>query len=100
MTSAELEYKSVPAPTRPNKYKGIKDIDERMAMTLDEVLNAEAQKGWSFAGSQILGCDRKRGLLRRTERVETTFLIFSRPKQSRAISTAENTSGLGSVHDI
>ncbi|MBB5517145.1 hypothetical protein FHS89_003192 [Rubricella aquisinus] len=100
MTSAEIEYKSVPAPTRPNKYKGIKDIDERMAMTLDEVLNAEAQKGWSYAGSQILGCERKRGLFRRSERVDTTFLIFSRPKPSRVMAPAETTPGLGSVHDI
>jgi hypothetical protein len=100
MSSAEIEYKSVPAPTRPNKYKGIKDVEVRMAMTLDEVLNAEAQKGWTYSGSQILGCERKRGLFRRSERVETTFLIFSRAKPSRAMGTAENTPGLGSVHDI
>lgn len=94
---AHFEYKTVPAPTRANKIKGIKGDADRMALTLDELLNTEAQKGWHYAGSESLPCARRKGLFGGAEMVATSFLIFRREKEVAAVVP---THGLGSVHDI
>ncbi|MGB0498375.1 MAG: hypothetical protein ACPGID_08550 [Rubricella sp.] len=81
---ADLEYKTIPAPTTARKVRGVKRADERMALTLTDVLNAQSAEGWEFIGSETIVTEQKSGMLSRKELRETSFLVFCRETRKPA----------------
>ena len=72
-----MEYKVVPAPKKGQKKRGVKAADERYALALAEVINAEAARGWRYVRAESLPVEEKTGWTRR-ETVYHTLLIFER----------------------
>ena len=71
------EYRVRPAPRTAPREKGVKTTEERFALTLTRLMNAEARDGWEFLRAESLPCEERRGLTGRTETTQT-LLVFRR----------------------
>ncbi|WP_114964566.1 DUF4177 domain-containing protein [Alkalilacustris brevis] len=72
------EYRAVPAPSRPDKVKGLKNSEDRLARSLTELMNRMAAEGWQYLRADTLPCQERRGLFGRRETKHHTLLIFRR----------------------
>lgn len=72
------EYKTVPAPRRPKKYRAIKSGEEAFARTLEEALNREGAEGWEYLRAESLPCDVKKGMFSGAREELHSVLIFRR----------------------
>lgn len=75
------EYKVIPAPRKGQKVKGIKTPEDRFANTLEEVVNAEASRGWEFTRAETLPSEERSGF-RSTTLVYRSVLIFRRVQEA------------------
>ncbi|MBM9594627.1 DUF4177 domain-containing protein [Roseitranquillus sediminis] len=73
------EYKVVPAPHRHRRIKGVKGVESRFAMTVEELINENATEGWEYVRADRLPCEHRSWLRRRVE--EHTLLIFRRTRE-------------------
>ena len=74
------EYKTVAAPRRAGRFRGVSGQAERFARTLEEALAEEAVDGWEFQRAENLPCEEKSGFLSRRETVFHSILVFRRAK--------------------
>jgi hypothetical protein len=79
-----FEYKVIPTPRRVKKAKGVKTEAGRFALTLTDVINAEAAEGWEYLRSETLPMDSKPGMLKKPVEMFQTVLVFR-----RAVATDE-----------
>lgn len=82
-----FEFKVVPAPARAIKQRGARTGAERFAMTLAQVMNAEARDGWEYLRAETLPSEERTGFTKRTT-VYHTLLVFR-----RALDADEGDSG-------
>jgi len=71
------EYKVVPAPARSVRVRGVRDPEDRYAVTLTRLMNEMAAEGWEFQRSEALPAEERRGLRGRAQ-VTRHVLIFRR----------------------
>ena len=82
------EYKVVPAPNRPKRFKGVKGNAARFAEVLAAVMNDLATQGWEYLRSDSMPVEERTGLLKgRTENYHT-ILVFRRAKQPAELKLA------------
>ncbi len=82
------EYKVIPAPNRPKRFKGVKGNAARFAEVLGEAMNDLASDGWEYIRSDSMPVEEKSGLLKgRTENYHTV-LVFRRAKSETAPAMA------------
>ncbi|MCP5086036.1 MAG: DUF4177 domain-containing protein [Rhodobacteraceae bacterium] len=82
------EYKVIPAPNRPKRFKGVKGNAARFAEVLAESMNDLAKDGWEYVRSDSMPVEEKAGLLKgRTENYHTV-LVFRRAKGEAAPAMA------------
>lgn len=73
-----FEYKVIPAPLRGKKAKGLKTTEDRFALAMTEVLNAQATEGWEYVRADRLPCEERSGLTGKTTSTQNV-LVFRRP---------------------
>lgn len=105
---AHFEYKVVPAPTKGDKVRGVKQPEARFAHSVEAVLNRMAEGGWEFVRAEMLPNEERSGLSKTTKEWRN-LLIFRRERVAPAgmkrdgIDTAEpavtpeKTAGAGPV---
>ena len=80
---AIYEYKTVVAPRRARKVRGVKGKEAQFAATIADILNREAVDGWEyFRTDQLLAEERKGLFSRRVERAHSV-LVFRRGRGGR-----------------
>lgn len=82
----QYEYKVVPAPTKGEKAKGVKQPDARFALGLENTLNAQAAEGWEFLRAEMLPNEERSGLSKTTKEWRN-LLIFRRERMSVELGT-------------
>ncbi|SFI28956.1 hypothetical protein [Albimonas pacifica] len=75
------EYKTVAAPRRAGRYRGVAKGAESFARTIEEMLSSEAIDGWEFLRAENLPCEEKHGWLSRRETVFHSVLVFRRVRE-------------------
>ena len=75
----QYEYKVVPAPTKGEKAKGVKQPVARFALSLEGVLNQMAEGGWEFVRAEMLPNEERSGLSKTTKEWRN-LLIFKRER--------------------
>lgn len=90
-----FEYKSICAPRKALKIKGVKGADERYAQTLTDVINAQSENGWDYFRAETLPVDEKTGMMGKTAEKYLSLLIFRREN----IETYEEPSFKASVQE-
>ncbi|PCJ76438.1 MAG: DUF4177 domain-containing protein [Rhodobacteraceae bacterium] len=73
-----FEYKTICAPRKALKIKGVKGTDNRYAQTLTDAINAQAADGWEYFRAESLPVDEKTGMMGKTEEKYLSLLIFRR----------------------
>ena len=73
-----FEYKSICAPRRALKIKGVKSADERYAQTLTDSINSQSESGWEYFRAETLPAEEKSGFLGKTTEKYLSLLIFRR----------------------
>jgi hypothetical protein len=79
----EHEYKTVAAPRRARKLKGMRPGADAFAQTIQAVLNEEAAAGWEYLRAESLPCDEKPGFFGCRQEVLHSVLIFRRAIPAR-----------------
>jgi len=75
----EYEYKVLPAPEKPLRYKGIARGDDAFAVTLSEILNDQGKEGWVYLRTEKV--TERRGVWPlRHRRVVREMIVFQRVK--------------------
>jgi hypothetical protein len=77
---SEMEYKTVPLPSEPRKYKGLKDPVDRTSRTMTEILNEEARGGWHFVRIERLEVEVRKGMMRKRDDIDVALAIFGRER--------------------
>ena len=75
------EYKTVAAPRRAGRYRGVARGAESFARTIEEMLSTESVDGWEFLRAENLPCEEKHGWLSRRETVFHSVLVFRRVRE-------------------
>ncbi len=78
---AQLEYKIVPAPRRGEKLRGVKSAEDRFALAMTRVLNAQAAEGWTYLRTDTLPSEEREGLLGKTT-VFLNMMVFCRSAEA------------------
>ncbi|WP_417269552.1 DUF4177 domain-containing protein [Celeribacter sp.] len=89
---AKFEYKSVPAPKKGEKAKGVKGSDGRMAQAMTSLLNEMGADGWEYLRADTLPLEERTGLTSKAVHYYTV-LVFRREVASSDVETlteAEN----------
>ncbi len=73
-----FEYKTICAPRKALKIKGVKGADNRYAQTLTDVINAQSADGWEYFRAESLPVDEKSGMMGKTAEKYLSLLIFRR----------------------
>jgi len=73
-----VEYKCVGAPERPKRKRGAKSRSDRVAVAMQEIIDAEAVDGWEYLRTDLVPVEEKSGLFGRTQEVHRAILVFHR----------------------
>ena len=74
---AHYEYKVVPAPRRGEKVRGLRAAEDRFAVALANVMNAQAAEGWEYQRTETLPAEEREGLMGKAT-VFQNMMVFRR----------------------
>ena len=86
-----FEYKVVPAPARSVRVRGVRDPEDRYAVTLTRLMNEMGAEGWEFQRSEALPEEERRVL--RGRAVVTRHVLIFRRALEQAAETPETAPG-------
>ena len=72
-----FEYKSIPAPKKGEKARGVKGSDARMAQAMTTALNVMGAQGWDYLRADTLPMEERSGIRSKTIHYYTV-LVFRR----------------------
>lgn len=81
------EYRTVAAPRKGEKAKGIKTPEGRIAQAMQSVLNAQASEGWDYIRSDLMPMEARSGLTTKAVNYHTV-LTFRRVVEIADISAS------------
>ncbi|MFV0474886.1 MAG: DUF4177 domain-containing protein [Pikeienuella sp.] len=87
---AEYEYKTVAAPRRLRKTRGVRGPEALIAHAIGEIISAESASGWEYLRADSLPVEEGGGMFSRAATVWRAVLVFRRPmeKQQEAPAAA------------
>ena len=80
---AHYEYKVVPAPKRGEKVRGLRAAEDRFAVALANVMNAQAAEGWEYQRTETLPAEEREGLMGKAT-VFQNMMVFRRLRVTAA----------------
>ena len=80
---SEYEYKTVAAPRRAPKVKGVKGKDALAARSIEDVISAECVGGWDYVRSDSFQFEEANGIVGGKHTVTRSIMVFRR-KSARA----------------
>lgn len=78
------EYKTVPAPRRVKKIKGVKGAEATLAKMVEEIISEQASSGWDYVRTDTFPVEEKPGWFSSRETVLKGVMIFRRGGQTAA----------------
>ncbi|MFZ3581087.1 DUF4177 domain-containing protein [Loktanella sp. DJP18] len=84
---AHYEYKVVPAPRRGEKLRGVRASEDRFAIALASVMNAQAADGWEYQRTETLPSEKREGLMGKAT-VFQNMMVFRRMKTAPSPTVA------------
>ena len=78
---SDFEYKTVAAPRRVKKVRGVKGRDAQLAHMIAETITAEATNGWRYMRTDTFEAEEKSGWFSKTQIVRRSVMVFARAAQ-------------------
>ena len=82
-----FEYKVVPAPHKGTKAKGVKTPEDRVAYSIENILNQRAAEGWEYQRAELRPSEERSGLTGSTTNWRNV-LIFRRQMSPAPVQAA------------
>lgn len=76
----QFEYKTVAGPERGRKRKGCRTPSERVAATMQELIETEAAGGWEYLRTDLVPVEERAGIFSRRETRHCAVLVFRRER--------------------
>lgn len=97
----DYEYKCVGAPEKPRKSRRAKTGSQRLAVSMEELIQEEAVNGWEYMRTDLVPVIEKAGLFSRAQEVHRAVLVFRREIAARTASrtAARGRRGASEVDD-
>lgn len=93
MSSRDGEHRTYKTVAMPSAIRGGRKLGasraERVAMAMSEIINREAEGGWSYIGSDTIRTQERQGLFGGMSEAVYTILVFERPAQRRVEPSLE-----------
>lgn len=83
------EYKTVAAPRRPKKARGVKGKDAQMAHAVEELIQETAMGGWEYHRTDIFPVQEGGGLFSRAQTVQRAVMVFRRAASQPQATAAQ-----------
>lgn len=77
-------YKTIAAPRRPKKARGVKGPDAQLAHALGELISAESAAGWEYLRTDSLPVEEGGSMFSRPTTTWRAVLVFRRASAGRA----------------
>ncbi len=74
-----FEYKTVGAPEKAKRKRGLRSQSDRVALAFEEILQAEAVDGWEYQRTDLLPVIERAGWFGRGHEVHRAVMVFRRP---------------------
>lgn len=89
---AELDYKTIAAPRRLKRVKGVKPGEELLAYTISEIIEEQAAEGWRYLRADRFVVEEKAGFFSGPKTIERTVMVFTRERRRtmKAASQAQS----------
>ena len=84
-----FEYKTVGAPERGKRQRGLRTGSDRVAAAFEEILRAEAVDGWEYLRTDLLPVTERAGWFSRAHEVHRAVMVFRRPRARVAAVESE-----------
>ena len=72
-------YKTIAAPRRLKKVKGVKGQDALLAHSVEELIAVEAAQGWEYLRADTFPVEAKGGMFSKPVLTERAVLVFRKP---------------------
>ena len=73
------EYKTVGAPEKGKRKRGLRSQSDRVAAAFDEILQDEVVGGWEYLRTDLLPVIESAGWFKRGHEVHRAVMVFRRP---------------------
>ncbi len=83
-----FEYKTVGAPEKGKRKRGLRRQSDRVAAAFEEILQAEAVDGWEYQRTDLLPVMEGSGWFRRGHEVHRAVMVFRRPLDRAEVESA------------
>lgn len=74
------DYKTVAAPRKVRKIRGVKGKDAQMAYMIEELIQEEAAAGWDYQRADTFPIEESGGFFSKSRMVQRAVLVFRRPR--------------------
>ena len=85
-----FEYKTVAAPEKGKRLRGLTSASERVAAAFEEILDAEAVDGWEYLRTDLLPVTERAGWFSRPREMHRAVMVFRREVVSAAEAIEED----------
>jgi hypothetical protein len=75
----KYEYKTVGAPEKGKRKRGLRSQSDRVAAAFEEILQDEAVDGWEYQRTDLLPVMESAGWFKRGHEVHRAVMVFRRP---------------------
>ncbi|QIE54731.1 hypothetical protein G5B40_04305 [Pikeienuella piscinae] len=75
---AEYSYKTVAAPRKPRKTRGVRGAEALIAHAVGEIIQAEAANGWEYLRTDSIPVEEGGGVFSRAVTVWRAVMVFRR----------------------
>jgi len=73
-----FEYKTIGAPEKAKRKRGLRSQSDRVALAFEEILQAEAVDGWEYLRTDLLPVTERAGWFGRGHEVHRAVMVFRR----------------------
>ncbi|MGB0505567.1 MAG: hypothetical protein ACPGGK_05170 [Pikeienuella sp.] len=86
----DFEYKTVAAPRRIKKVKGVKGRGESLAAMIEAIIQDESAGGWDYLRTDIFPVDEKPGWFSSRAEVHKGVMVFRRGVPERQVAAVQS----------
>jgi hypothetical protein len=84
----KYEYKTVGAPEKGKRKRGLRSLSDRIAAAFEEILQNQAVDGWEYQRTDLLPVTENAGWFKRGQEVHRAVMVFRRlldPAQQESV---------------
>ncbi len=81
----QYEYKTVGAPEKGKRKRGVRNASDRVAAAFEEILEREAVDGWEYQRTDLLPVNERNGWFSRVQETHRAVMVFRRPVEDETV---------------